>query len=135
MTRASTFDGIASLNRAWVGLLRANCLTLVERPGAVTGVSVSKGFAHGAEAERDAVIALARRMSEEYGLLTETSTQGHFLTIRFTKSRDEQASLGSPKVFFLVAWARALLRSRRELVRQETRAQEEQEKALAEVRS
>ena len=112
MTRASTFDEITSLNRAWVDLLRANCLTLVERPGAANGVSVSRGFADGADTERDAVIALARRMAGEYGLETEISIEGHLLTIRFTRAGEGQ-HLQSRKGAFLVERARALTASSR----------------------
>jgi hypothetical protein len=132
MTLANTFEGITPLNRAWIDLLRANCLTLVERPAAVTGVSVSRGFAHGAEVERDAVITLAQRMAEEYGLLTEISLHGHFLTIRFTRAKAGQRPVGAQRS--LLERVRALFRARRKLVRQERQPNEEGEKALTEVR-
>jgi hypothetical protein len=68
----------------WVDLLRANCLTL-QGSRAVNAVSVSRAFAHGDEAARDAVIQLAQRMAEEYGLLAEVDVRGYYLTVRFTK--------------------------------------------------
>jgi hypothetical protein len=92
-----------------VELLRANCLTLVERPGVVNAVSVSRGFAYGHEEERDAVIALAQRLAEEYGLAAAIERSGHFLTIRFT--RKEPASSSEPRAgASLLAMLRALFR-------------------------
>jgi hypothetical protein len=68
----------------WVDLLRANCLTL-QGSRAVNAVCVSRAFAHGDEAARDAVIQLAQRMAEEYGLLAEVDLRGYYLTVRFTR--------------------------------------------------
>ena len=65
-------------------MLRVNCLTL-QGSRAVNAVSVSRAFAHGDEAARDAVIQLAQRMAEEYGLLAEVHVRGYYLTVRFTR--------------------------------------------------
>jgi hypothetical protein len=72
-------------------MIRANCLTLVQRPGAVNAVSVSRGFAHSYEVEREAFIALAQQMAGEYGLRSEIDLRGHFLTVRFTRAEVEHA--------------------------------------------
>jgi hypothetical protein len=84
MTRAFVRDELTSATREWVDILRTNCLMLVNS-SAANAVSVSKGFPRGADDEREAVVSLAHRIAEEYGLMAETRMDGLFLTIRFTR--------------------------------------------------
>ena len=134
MTRERMFERTTSPNEGWVDLLRANCLTLVERPGVVNAVSVSRGFAHGHEDERDAVITLAQHMAGEYGLAAEADLRGHFLTIRFARAGSQTSQETSNGTSFIDK-VRSLFRPHREpVVGQETEVPEE-ERAPAEVRS
>ena len=100
MTRARISEVISTPTRVWVDLLRANCLTL-QGSRAVNAVSVSRAFAHRDEAARDAVIQLAQRMAEEYGLQTEMDVRGYYLTVRFTKApecKEEIETAGRPSL-------------------------------------
>jgi hypothetical protein len=134
MMRERTSERTTSPNKACVDLLRANCLTLVERPGVVNAVSVSRGFAHGHEDERDAVITLAQHMAGEYGLLAETDLSGHFLTIRFSRAAESQNSKEASNGISFFEKVRSLFRPRLESIGQKAQAQKE-EQGPAEVRS
>jgi hypothetical protein len=135
MTRERTFERTTLPNKAWVDLLRANCLTLVERPGVVNAVSVSRGFLHGLEEERDAVITLAQHMAGEYGLLAETDLRGHFLTIRFTRPAESQISKETSNGSSLFEKVRSLFQPGRESAAGQGTQVPEDERVPAEVRS
>jgi hypothetical protein len=135
MTRERTFERTSSPNKAWVDLLRANCLTLVERPGAVNAVSISRGLPYGHEDERDAVIALAQHMAGEYGLLAETGLSGHFLTIRFSRAEESQGSKEPSGGISLFRKVISLFRPRRESTEAQETPSPEEERIPAEVRS
>jgi hypothetical protein len=135
MTRARISEGITSPNRAWVDLLRANCLTLVEKPGVVNAVSVSRGFAHGHEEERESVIALAQHMAGEYGLVMDSEVRGHFLTIRFTRPAEQHETREPSDGFSLLAKLRALFRLRGESSARIEQREPEEERVPAEVGS
>jgi hypothetical protein len=127
------YERTTSPNKAWVDLLRANCLTLVGKPVVVNAVSVSRGFAPGHEDERDAVITLAQHMAGEYGLLAETDLRGHFLTIRFTRSTESQDLKDATDGLSFFEKVRSIFRPRHD-AEQGTQAPEE-ERVPAEVRS
>jgi hypothetical protein len=134
MTQERMFERTTSPNKAWVDLLRANCLTLVGRPGVVNAVSVSRGFRYGQEEERDAVITLAQHMAGEYGLLAETDLRGHFLTIRFSRAAESQNSQETSNGISFFEKVRSVFRPHREsAVGQKTEVPEE--RVPAEVRS
>jgi hypothetical protein len=119
---------------AWVDLLRANCLLLVERPRVANAVSISRGFTH--LDERDAVVALAQGMAGEYGLRAEFDVRGHFLTIRFTREAEERGSNESTPAPSLLNRILTPFRSRSGRVSEKEQAAVEDENAEpAEVRS
>jgi hypothetical protein len=95
MTRVQETKGTFALDRSWVDTLRTSCMTLLVRPGVVNTISVSRSLSHDWKEEGDAVIALARHLGGEYGLLAETDVQGDFVTIRFT-TQDELPVKGEP---------------------------------------
>jgi hypothetical protein len=111
MTQSRTIRRIAPTNGVWVDLLRANCLTLVERPEIAKAVSLSKAFPHGSEGEREAFIDLAMRMAEEYGLLAEIEPRGYFVTIRFSRQEAETVAPEAPAIS-LIEKVRTLLKAR-----------------------
>jgi hypothetical protein len=85
MTRLLNNRTGIQLDQSWADMLRADCIVLTESPRFASAISVSKAFARGHEAERDAVIELAQRLAEEYGLLVRIEVEGHFVTIRFSR--------------------------------------------------
>jgi hypothetical protein len=135
MTQARTFEGLTSPTRAWVDLLRANCLTLLERPGVVNAISISRGFAHGSEEERDAVIALAQHMAGEYGLVMDSEVRGHFLTIRFTRPAEQHETREPSDRISLLAKLRAMFRPHGDSSAPTEQREPEDERVPAEVGS
>jgi hypothetical protein len=132
MTRERIFEQTTGPSKAWVDLLRTNCLLLVKQPHVANAVSISRGFSH--LDERDAVIALAQHMAGEYGLMAETDLRGHFLTIRFARAAESQNLKETPNGSSFVEKVRSLFRPHREsAVGQKTEVPDE-ERAPAEVR-
>jgi hypothetical protein len=95
MTRVQAFANRTAVNQAWVDMLRADCIVLTQSPRFANAISVTKAFPHGRETERDAVIELAQRMAEEYGLLVRIEVEGYFLNLRF--ARKESVARASVK--------------------------------------
>jgi hypothetical protein len=112
MTRERISEVISTPTRVWVDMLRANCLTL-QGSRAVNAVSVSRAFAHGDEAARDAVIQLAQRMAEEYGLISEVDVRGYYLTVRFTRAPECTAEIETAWRPSLAGRVRSFLRFKR----------------------
>src|SRR5262245_56823122 len=84
MTRLQSYKTAVQLDQSWADMLRADCIVLTERPRFASAISVTKAFARGHEAERDAVIQVPQRLAEEYGLLARIEVEGYFVTLRFS---------------------------------------------------
>ena len=88
MTQVRANPDSASNSRDWADLLRANCLTLTSTQF-TRSVSLSRGFPHGAELERESFVDLAQRLAEEYGLTSYVESHGYYVTIRFFRQEPE----------------------------------------------
>ncbi len=88
MTQARVNSTSDPTNRDWADLLRTNCLILTSSK-VTNSVSLSRGFQHGMEAERESFVELGQRLAEEYGLQSQVESHGYYVTIRFFRPEPE----------------------------------------------